>query len=46
LSSSLWLFHAIYVSDLIPLPQIFDGVGMMKHVCVFVVLFIIIIKTA
>jgi len=28
------------VSDLIPLPQIFYGVGMMKRVCVFVVLFL------
>jgi len=36
LSPSPLFFHAIYVSDLIPLPQIFDGVGMMKHVCVFV----------
>ena len=30
------VFHAIHVSDLIPIPQISDGVGMMKHVCVFV----------
>jgi len=39
---SLCFFHAIYVSDLIPLPHIFDGVGMimMKHVCVFVVLIV------
>jgi len=36
LSPSPLFFHAIYVSDLIPLPQFFDGVGMMKHVCVFV----------
>ena len=35
-----WFFHAIYVSDLIPLPQIVDGVGIMKHVCLFVVLFL------
>ena len=42
LSHSLWFFHAIYVFDLIPLPEIFDGVGMMmmKHVSVFVVLFL------
>jgi len=38
LSPSLWFFHAICVSDLISLPQIFDGVVMMKHVCVFVIL--------